>query len=52
MVCVTVHDGTVDLTGIVDSQVEKTAIAVLAEEAIGVHGVNNDLRIRPVSSDG
>jgi len=52
LVCVAVHDGTVDLTGIVDSQVEKTAIAVLAEEAIGVRGVSNELRIRPLSSDG
>ena len=52
LVCVTVHDGTVDLTGIVDTLAEKKAVAVLAEEAVGVCGVNNDLRIRPVSSDG
>ena len=32
------------------SQTEKTAIAVLSEEAIGVRGVNNELRIRPLSS--
>ena len=52
LVCVTVHDGTVDLTGVVDSQSEKTAVQVLAEEAAGVRGVNNELRIRPISSDG
>jgi CBS domain-containing protein len=52
LVCVTVHDGTVDLTGIVDSLAEKKAVGVLAEEAAGVRGVNNELRIRPLSSDG
>ena len=51
LICVTVHDGMVDLTGIVDSQTEKKAVQVVAEEAAGVRGVNNELRIRPLSAD-
>ena len=52
LVCVDVHDGMVDLTGIVDSQAELKAIEVLAEEAAGVRGVSNQLRIRPLTSAG
>ena len=45
---VIVHDGTVDLWGLVDSEAEKTAIRLVAEEAEGVRAVNVHLMIRPM----
>jgi CBS domain-containing protein len=38
-----VHDGTVDLWGIVDSQTEKKAVRVLVESTPGVRAVNDNL---------
>jgi CBS domain-containing protein len=40
-----VHDGTVDVWGIVDSQVEKKAVRVLVESTPGVRAVNDNLII-------
>jgi CBS domain-containing protein len=40
-----VHDGTVDLWGIVDSQTEKKAVRVLVESTPGVRAVNDNLII-------
>jgi CBS domain-containing protein len=40
-----VHDGTVDLWGIVDSQTEKKAVRVLVESTAGVRAVNDNLII-------
>lgn len=45
---VIVHDGIVELWGIVDSQVEKKAARVAAEEIPGVRAVNDNLFIRPI----
>ena len=42
---VTVHDGIVDLWGLVESQTEKDAVRVLAEVAPGVRAVNDNLII-------
>jgi CBS domain-containing protein len=52
LISVTVHDGTVDLWGIVDSAAEKKAVHVLAEVTPGVRVVNDNLMIRPASSQG
>ena len=51
LLSVTVLDGTVDLWGIVDSSSEKKAVHVLAEVTPGVRSVNNNLMIRPASSE-
>jgi osmotically-inducible protein OsmY len=40
-----VHDGTVDLWGIVDSQTERKAVRVLVESTPGVRAVNDNLII-------
>jgi CBS-domain-containing membrane protein len=40
-----VHDGTVDLWGIIDSQTEKEAVRVLVESTPGVRAVNDNLII-------
>ena len=40
-----VHDGTVDLWGIVQSQTEKKAVRVLVESTAGVRAVNDNLII-------
>jgi CBS domain-containing protein len=40
-----VHDGTVDLWGVVDSQTEKKAVRVLVESTQGVRAVNDNLII-------
>ncbi len=45
-----VHDGTVDLWGIVDSQTERKAVRVLVETTPGVRGVNDNLIIPPAMS--
>ena len=47
LINVVVHDGNVDLWGIVDSQSEKKAVRVVAEVTPGVRMVNDNLVIRP-----
>jgi len=48
LLTVTVQDGTVDLWGIVDSEIEKKAVGVLAEVTPGVRAVNDHLIIGAV----
>lgn len=48
LLTVTVQDGTVDLWGIVDSEVEKKAVNVLAEGTSGVRAVNDNLNVGAV----
>lgn len=48
LINVIVHDGNVDLWGIVKSQSEKKAVKVAAEVTPGVRAVNDNLIIRPV----
>jgi osmotically-inducible protein OsmY len=43
-----VHDGTVELWGLVDSAAIKRAICVAAEEADGVRAVKNNLVVQPL----
>jgi CBS domain-containing protein len=50
LVNVIVHDGTVDLWGVVDSPSERKAARVAAEITPGVRNVNDNLLIRPVQS--
>ena len=45
LINVDVHDGTVDLNGLVESSAEKHAIRVAAESLPGVKAVNDGLRI-------
>jgi CBS-domain-containing membrane protein len=52
LITVTVQDGTVDLRGIVESETEKQAVHVLAEITPGVRAVNDNLMIRPTSTQG
>lgn len=47
---VTVHEGAVDLWGIVDSVAEKRAVRVAAEVTPGVKSVNDNLIVRPTES--
>jgi CBS domain-containing protein len=47
---VIVHDGTVELWGIVDSRDEKKAIRILAEGTPGVRDVNDNLIVRPAGA--
>ena len=47
---VIVHDGTVELWGIVDSAAEKNAVRVAAEVTPGVKAVNDNLLVRPAES--
>lgn len=49
---VTVHDGTVDLWGVVDSAEEKKAVHVLAETVAGVRAVNDNIMVWPVRAEG
>ena len=42
-----VHDGTVELWGLIDSLAQKKALRVAAEEIAGVRSVNNHLIVRP-----
>ena len=46
-----VHDGTVDLWGIIDSQTEKEAVRILVESTPGVRAVNDNLII-PTAMSG
>lgn len=50
LINVIVQDGTVELWGVVDSQVEKKAVRVAAEVTPGVRAVNDNLIIRPAES--
>jgi CBS domain-containing protein len=45
---VIVHEGTVDLWGIVDSQTAKQAVRVAAEITPGVRAINDNLIVRPI----
>ena len=45
---VIVHDGTVELWGVVDSDAERNAIRVAAEVTPGVRAVNDNLVVHPV----
>lgn len=47
---VIVHEGTVELWGIVDLRDEKKAVRILAESTPGVRGVNDNLIIRPAGA--
>jgi CBS domain-containing protein len=48
LINVIVQDGAVELWGIVDSQVEKSAVRVLAETTPGVRAVKDNLTIHPM----
>jgi len=50
MVNVIVHNGAVDLWGVVDSAEEKKAVRVAAERIPGVRSVNDNLRVYRISS--
>jgi CBS domain-containing protein len=50
LINVIVHDGTVDLCGLVDSVSEKKAVRFAAEVTPGVRAVNDNLIIRPAES--
>ena len=50
LISVTVIEGTVELWGVVESQAERKAVHVLAEVTPGVRAVNDNLMIRPASS--
>jgi osmotically-inducible protein OsmY len=50
LVNVTVHDGTIDLWGIVDTPSEKNAMRVAAEITPGVRAVNDAIIVRPVDT--
>ena len=43
-----VHDGTVELWGIVSTETEKSAVRVLAEVTPGVRSVTDNLTVRPI----
>ena len=51
LISVTVQDGTVDLWGIVETPAERNAVHVLAEVTPGVRAVNDNLMVRPASSE-
>jgi osmotically-inducible protein OsmY len=48
LINVIVHQGAVELWGVVDSQEVKKAIRVAAEATPGVRAVNDNLMIRPL----
>jgi len=50
LVNVTVHNGVIDLWGIVDTQNEKKAMRVAAEVTPGVRSVNDGLIVRPIAN--
>jgi CBS domain-containing protein len=50
LVNVIVHEGTVELWGLVDSQATKKAIGIAAERTPGVRAVKNNLKIRPITA--
>jgi len=45
---VIVHDATVELWGVVDSETAKTAVRVAAEVTPGVRAVNDHLRVQSI----
>ena len=49
LINVTVHDGIVDLWGVVDSATEKQALRVATEITPGVRSVNDSVIVRPVA---
>lgn len=46
---VIVHDGILELWGVVDSQAERKALVVAAEVTSGVRSVNDNLAVRPMN---
>jgi CBS domain-containing protein len=50
LINVIVQNGTVDLRGVVDSQIEKEAVLVAAEVTPGVRAVNDHLVVRPAET--
>ena len=46
-----VHDGTVELWGMVTTEAEKKAVRVLAEATPGVRAVNDNLKVQPTMID-
>lgn len=50
LVNVVVHQGTVELWGVVASPATKKAIRIAAEAIPGVRAVNNNLKVRPIQS--
>jgi len=44
---VIVHDGRVELWGVVDSETTKKAINIVAEGTLGVRSINNNIMVRP-----
>lgn len=50
MINVLVQRGIVDLWGVVDSEDEKKAVRIAAEETPGVSAVNDNLRVYPIGS--
>jgi len=47
LINVTVHDGTVDLWGVVDSAIEKKALCLAAEVTPGVRAVHDHVMVQP-----
>jgi osmotically-inducible protein OsmY len=45
---VIVHDATVDLWGVVDTETARKAVRVVAEVTPGVRGVNDNLVVKPI----
>jgi CBS domain-containing protein len=50
LINITVHDGTVDLWGVVDSPTEKKALCLAAEVTPGVRAVNDHVIVQPVAT--
>jgi CBS-domain-containing membrane protein len=50
LINITVHDGTVDLWGVVDSATEKKALCLAAEVTPGVRAVNDHVIVQPVAT--
>jgi osmotically-inducible protein OsmY len=48
---VTVHNGTVKLWGIVDTEAEKEAVRVAVELVEGVRAIENNVTVLPVVAD-
>lgn len=46
LISVTAHNGAIDISGIVESQNERTALRVAAEITPGVHVVNDSVTVR------
>jgi osmotically-inducible protein OsmY len=48
LVNVIVHDGTVELWGMIDSESERRVVRVAAEAVPGVHAVTDNLIVKPI----